>query len=179
MSEVVAIIPARGGSKGILRKNMIQLCGKPLIAWSIEAAKAAKSVHRIVVSTDDTEISAIAQEYGAEVVLRPAEISGDEAASETALLHVLNHLRETEGYKPDLVVFLQATSPCRKAGTIDDLVENLKKSQADSCFSTCTEHFTGRWRISDDGIPHPVNFELSNRPRRQDYPIEYLENGSI
>ena len=80
----LAIIPARGGSKGILRKNVIPLCGKPLVAWSIEAARQAARVDRVVVSTDDPEIAGIARQWGAEAVIRPAEISGDTASSEAA-----------------------------------------------------------------------------------------------
>src|SRR3954467_12096692 len=113
MSGVLAIIPARGGSKGIPRKNVRPFLGKPLLAHTIEHARLAPSVTRVVVSTDDAEIAAIAGRHGAEVVTRPADISGDVAGSEAALRHVLDHLEAAERYEPDLVVFLQATSPLR------------------------------------------------------------------
>ena len=122
---VLAIIPARGGSKGIPRKNVRPLLGRPLLAHSIEHARQAPSVTRVVVSTDDAEIAAVARRFGAEVVDRPAEISGDAASSESALLHVLDHLRDAEGYEPDLVVFLQATSPLRRPGDVQGAIETL------------------------------------------------------
>jgi len=111
MKAILALIPARGGSKGIPHKNIRLLNGKPLIAYTIEQAQQTPAITRVVVSTDDAEIAGVAQKYGAEVVWRPAGLSGDTATSESALLHALDHLRDTEGYEPDLVVFLQATSP--------------------------------------------------------------------
>lgn len=177
--QVLAIIPARGGSKGIPRKNVRLLAGKPLIAHTIEHARQARSVSRVVVSTDDDEIAAVSEQYGAEVVRRPAEISGDKAPSELALLHALDYLQQAENYEPDLVAFLQATSPCRLPQDIDGAVRTVLQHGADSVFSACPEHFTGRWRISEDGTAFPVNFELGCRPMRRDYPVEYLENGSI
>ncbi len=177
--SILAIIPARGGSKGIPRKNLRLLAGKPLVAHSIEHARQARRVSRVVVSTDDPEIAAVSEQYGAEVVWRPAELATDTAPSESALRHVLDYLDENEGYQPDLVVFLQATSPCRLPQDIDGAVQTLLERQADSVFSACAEHFTGRWRVNPDGTALPLNFEPGRRPRRQEYPIEYLENGSI
>jgi len=155
------------------------LAGKPLIAHSIEQAQQARTVDRVTVSTDDPEIGAVAEQYGAEVIWRPKEISGDQASSELALLHALDELQRTEAYEPDLVVFLQATSPCRLPEDIDGAVQTLVGGNADSVFSACAEHFTGRWQIRGDRTALPVNFELGRRPMRQDYPVEYLENGSI
>jgi YrbI family 3-deoxy-D-manno-octulosonate 8-phosphate phosphatase len=177
--HILAIIPARGGSKGIPRKNVLPLAGRPLIAHSIAQALASRQVTRVVVSTDDAEIAAAARVAGAEVVVRPAEISGDTAASESALLHVLDTLQAHEGYLPDLVVFLQATSPVRLPADIDGAIDTLLRERADSVFSACAEHFTGRWRRAADGTATPVNFAPGRRPRRQEYPVEYLENGSI
>ena len=91
--KAVAIIPARGGSKGLPRKNALPLCGKPLIAWTIESARAARSIERVVVSTDDPEIARVSEAFGAEVVWRPAEMSSDLSPSEHALLHALRELR--------------------------------------------------------------------------------------
>ncbi len=113
-SEILAIIPARGGSKGIPRKNLQLLAGRPLLAHTVGGGLAASTVTRVVVSTDDDEIAAVAGALGAEVVHRPAEISGDTASPSRPSLHVLDHLRDTEGYEPELVVFLQATSPIRR-----------------------------------------------------------------
>lgn len=178
VGEVVAIIPARGGSKGILRKNLLQLGGHPLLAWSICAARKARHVTRVIVSTDDEEIAEVSRRYGADVVMRPAEISGDKASSEAALLHVLEQLAQQEEH-PELLVFLQATSPIRQGRDVDGAIEQLLSEQADSCFSACSEHFTGRWQRNVDGSVEPVNFQPGMRPMRQDYPTQYLENGSI
>lgn len=178
VGEVVAVIPARGRSKGIPRKNLLPLRGHPLLAWSIGAARKARWVTHVIVSTDDEEIADTARLYGADVIMRPAEISGDKAASEEALLHVLEQL-EQQGRRPGLLVFLQATSPIREGQDVDGAIAQLLNAQADSCFSACVEHFTGRWRQSTDGCVSPVNFKPDARPMRQDYPIEYLENGSI
>ncbi len=177
--NVLGIIPARGGSKGLPRKNLKLLAGKPLIAWSIEAALESDSVNRLVVSTDDDEIAYVAEQFGAEVIRRPSELAGDKASSEPALLHTLDLLMEGEEYEPELVVFLQATSPCRSANDIESALSLLVQGGYDSVFSACAEHFTGRWRLDVDGCAHPLNFDPANRPRRQDYPFEYLENGSI
>ena len=110
--KVLCIIPARGGSKGIPRKNLYPLSGKPLLAYSIEDALETESINRVVVSTDDPAIADVAERYGAEVVRRPSEISGDTATSESALLHVLDHLGDTESYEPDLIVFSRPRRRC-------------------------------------------------------------------
>jgi YrbI family 3-deoxy-D-manno-octulosonate 8-phosphate phosphatase len=177
--EVIAIIPARGGSKGIFRKNVRLLAGKPLVVHSIISAKNAQSVSRVVVSTDDREIETMSLSNGAEVVKRPREISTDDASSEAALIHVLDTLEQRDGYVPELVVFLQPTSPFRLAEDIDGTVDALLVGKADSAFSSCIEHFTGRWRESENGTMAPLNFKPCDRPRRQEYPMEYLENGSV
>lgn len=104
----LAIIPARGGSTGIPRKNLLPLAGKPLLAHTIEQARRANSVAHLVVSTNDTEIGAVAQAYGAEVVWRPAAISGDDAGSEAALLHVLDTLQHGKETLPELIIFFSA-----------------------------------------------------------------------
>src|SRR5262245_16604424 len=140
---MIAVIPARGGSKGIPRKNVKLLAGKPLLAHPILHAKHAPAVTRIVVSTDDEEIVAVSREWGAEVVPRPPEISGDRASSESALLHTLDYLKRKEGYEPNLVLFLQATSPLRAPHDIPRAIGTLKREGADSLFSACrVEGFT-------------------------------------
>lgn len=175
--KILAIIPARGGSKGIPRKNVRLLAGKPLVAHTIEHACQARSVDRVVVSTDDPEIAVVSEQYGAEVVWRPAEISGDTASSESALLHTLVFLEQTEGYRPDLVVFLQCTSPIRRPEDIDQAVQTLLDEDADSLLSVVPfHHFI--WRLVDDQ-GQPVDYDYRHRPRRQDRQPEYMENGSI
>ncbi|MGO8676698.1 MAG: cytidylyltransferase domain-containing protein [Limisphaerales bacterium] len=176
--NALVIIPARGGSKGIPRKNIKLLAGKPLVAHSILHARQTPSVTRTVVSTDDEEIAAVARHWGAEVVPRPADISGDNASSESALLHALDWLKETDGYEPELVVFLQATSPLRRPADIEQAIQSLLREQADSLFAACLVHgFV--WRCAQ-GEARPVNYDPVERPRRQDLAEEFLEeNGSI
>jgi YrbI family 3-deoxy-D-manno-octulosonate 8-phosphate phosphatase len=177
MSEILAIIPARGGSKGIPRKNVRSFLGSPLLAHSIRHAQQAPSVTRVVVSTDDMEIAAAARRYAAEVVLRPAHLSGDEAPSEAAISHVLDDLQSREGYEPALVVFLQATSPLRRPGDVQAAIEMLMREGADSLFSACPAHgFV--WRIHGNQLT-PLTYDYHHRPRRQDIGQDFIENGSI
>ncbi|MEK6900492.1 MAG: acylneuraminate cytidylyltransferase family protein, partial [Nanoarchaeota archaeon] len=119
--KIVAIIPARGGSKRIPRKNIKLLAGKPLIAYTIEAAKRSASLDRIFVSTEDEEIAKVASYYGAEIIKRPDILATDNATTESVLCHAVNNL-EKEGYFPELVVLLQPTSPLRGSYIIDKAV---------------------------------------------------------
>ena len=177
--NILCIIPARGGSKGIPRKNIIPVAGKPMIAWSIQSALAATTINRLIVSTDDDEIATVSESYGAEIIRRPPELANDTASSESALQHALDELAAREQYEPDLVVFLQATSPYRLVTDIDGAVNLLLQNNYDSLFSASAEHFTGRWRLDEAGRARPLNFDPANRPRRQERGLEYLENGSI
>ena len=175
--EVLALIPARAGSKGIPRKNLQTVAGRPLLAHSIRAARETPAITRVVVSTDDPEIGRVAREYGAEVLWRPAGISGDTASSESALLHALSHLQHDEAYTPDLVVFLQATSPLRQFADIQNAINTLINEQADSLFSACPLHgFV--WRRNGRELVS-YTYDYRARRRRQDAPIDLQENGSI
>ena len=176
--EALAAIPARGGSKGIPRKNILPLAGKPLIAHTIEQAHRAANVTRVAVSTDDPEIAAVSGRYGAEVIRRPAEISGDGASSESALLHALDHLREAEQYEPDIVVFLQCTSPLTLAEDIDGTVGALLGRNADSALAVTPFHYF-LWRENEDGNAHGINHHKSVRPLRQEREPQFLETGAI
>jgi N-acylneuraminate cytidylyltransferase len=175
--EIVALIPARGGSKGIARKNVRMIAGRPLLAHTTVAAHETPVITRVVVSTDDAEIGRVAREYGGEVIWRPPEISGDTASSESALLHALTQLRQEEGYTPDLVVFLQPTSPLRQPQDIQSAVETLAQEGADSLFSACVQQgFVWRRRERDLAS---LTYDYLARPRRQDAPEDLMENGSI
>lgn len=124
LMEILAIIPARGGSKGVPGKNIKQIAGKPLIAWTIGAAKESKHVTRVIVSTDDSEIAAVARKHGAEVpFMRPEQIAGDMSTDVEFLTHALETLKVTEGYEPDIVVNLRATAPLTTADDIDRGIE--------------------------------------------------------
>jgi CMP-N-acetylneuraminic acid synthetase len=157
LKEILAIIPARGGSKGVSRKNVLPLAGKPLIVHSIEQAQQSKYISRIVVSTDDSEIAAAAVNAGADVIWRPPEISGDGASSESALIHTLQHLDESEGYRPDMLVFLQCTSPLTRTIDIDGTIESMLDKGADTALAVIPFHYF-LWKYNRDqdaiGINH-------------------------
>ncbi len=178
MSEkTICIIPARGGSKGVPGKNLKALAGRPLIAHSIIHAMEARSVDTVYVSSDCDKILAVAAEYGARSIARPPDISGDTASSESALAHGLAYL-SAEGIAPELVVFLQCTSPLRSAGDIDNAVATLRQQKADSLLSVTASH-RFLWQQNSDGTAASLNYDYRHRPRRQDMAKQYMENGSI
>ena len=175
--DCLAIIPARGGSKGIPRKNILPLAGKPLIAYNIEQAQRSRYISRLVVSTDDAEIAEVARQYGAEVVWRPTEISGDAASSESALLHVLESLRQEEGYRPEVLVFLQCTSPLTLAEDIDGTVQALLDQDADNALAVIPFHYF-LWRQAEKDATG-INHDKRIRPLRQEREPQYLETGAV
>ena len=176
-ADILGVIPARGGSKRIPRKNLVQVAGMPLVCHSIRHLACARCVTRVVVSTDDAGIAEVSRRHGAEVVMRPGELSGDAASSESAVLHVLDRLKDQEGFEPKLVVFLQATSPVRRAADIDLAVEQLERERADSLFSACRSNKL-LWRATVEG-PLPLNYDFRLRRREQEMAPQYRENGSI
>ena len=178
MSATVAIIPARGGSKGIPRKNLVEVCGKPLIAWSILQAKNAHHVDSVWVTSDDDEILAVADSFGARPIRRPAEISGDQASSESAWLHALEAI-EAQGIVIDLVVAMQATSPIRESSDLDGGLQTLREHGYDSLLSVAEVEDFFTWRIGDKGGAESVNYDYRDRKRRQQIEKRYLENGSF
>ncbi len=176
--ETLAIIPARGGSKGIPRKNVHLLAGKPLIAHTIEHVRQARCVSRVFVSTDDSEIAAVSEQYGAEVIRRPVEISGDAASSESALLHSLEHLQQTQGYQPDLLAFLQCTSPLTLPEDINGTVQILLDENADSALAVTPFHYF-LWRRDRLGHAIGINHDSRKRPLRQEREPQFLETGAV
>ncbi|MBF0531655.1 MAG: acylneuraminate cytidylyltransferase [Candidatus Omnitrophica bacterium] len=174
--RVIAIIPARGGSKSIPQKNIFSFCGKPLLAWSIEQAKQSECVGEVYVSTNDAGIAQVAQAYGAQIIWRPEELSGDTASSETAIEHALQQIEQTQ--KVDLVVFLQATSPVRLKTDIDLAMRHFHALQADSLFSAAEVTDFCLWKKADDRF-ESFSFDYQARGQRQTRPPLYLENGSI
>lgn len=158
--EVLAIVPARGGSKSIPRKNVRLVNGKPLIAWSIEHGLQARTITRVICTTDDDEIAEVAKQFGADVPFRrPASISGDLAVDFEFHLHALEWLRDNEGYNPDLVVQLRPTHPIRRSVTLDRAVELLAAHpEADSLRAVRKAVFTPykMWRLGEDGFLSPL-----------------------
>lgn len=176
MTEIVAVIPARGGSKGVARKNVRRVGGVPLVARAIVAARATASVDRVIVSTDDPEIAAVAEEWGAQVVHRPAALAGDDASSESALLHALDVL-EDAGVHAGIVVFVQATSPFIDPRDIDVAVELIRANEHDCVFSA-VETYGFLW-TAEEGAASGVNHDPTARLRRQDRDPQYLETGAF
>lgn len=181
----VAIVPARGGSKGIPGKNVTPFLGRPLITHTIAQADAADSIDRTYVSTDDAEIADASREAGARVIDRPAGIAGDRSPTEEALAHAMEVLRG-DGLEPEVVSLLQCTSPLRRPGDVDATVE-LVEDEYDSALTACADHsfFWEREATGEGGdeegerAARPINYDPAARPMRQEMADRYRENGSV
>ena len=149
-----------------------------MIAWTIEQAKSSKYIDNIIVSTDDEKIMEIATSLNVDIIKRPKNISGDNATSESALLHAMDSFKKKNNFKLDAIVFLQATSPLRKKDDIDDAIDYFFSSKADSLFSATSPDDLTLWN-NENGIWESINFDYKNRTRRQDMKKNYIENGSI
>jgi len=183
---VLGLITARGGSKSIPRKNIVQLAGKPLIAWTIVAALEASSLSRVIVSTDDAEIAQVSREWGAEApFMRPVEFAQDDSPHIDVILHAVEWLMSHESYCPDYVMLLQPTSPLRTAQDIETAIRLAVEKKAESVISVCETHQHPYLitRITEDGAlvdfmsgaPEPGTSSI----RRQDMPPAYFVNGAI
>ena len=172
MTEILALIPARGGSKGIPRKNIRSFAGHPLIAWSIAAAKQSERVRRVIVSTDDEEIASVSRELGAETpFLRPAELAQDKTTDLPVFEHALEWLEENEGYHPEIMVQLRPTSPIRPKGLLDHAIRILLEHEDADCVRGVVpagQNPFKMWRFDGaekpmkpllevEGIPEPYN----------------------
>lgn len=178
---VLAIIPARGGSKGIPRKNIKDLCGKPLIAWTIVEALKSKYIDRLIVSTEDEEIANISKKYGAEVpFLRPTELAKDDTPGVEPLLHCINWSKDNQNYYPNYVFTLQCTSPFRKTKHIDEALEQLVELNGDSIIGVCKSEASPYWmkRIENGKLKDFIE-NSKTYTRRQDLPTIYRLNGAI
>lgn len=172
----LAIIPARGGSKRLPRKNILKLAGKPLIAWTIEAAKSSKYIDKVVVTSDDKEILDLSSRFGVDVILRPAELASDDSSSFDAIKHAID---STSNY--DYVILLQPTSPLRTGTNIDESIELLYKKGADGVVSVTEMDHSPLWANT-----LPENHSMENflrdevlGKRSQELPIYYRLNGAI
>ncbi|MDP2692338.1 MAG: acylneuraminate cytidylyltransferase family protein [bacterium] len=177
---MIAIIPARGGSKGLPGKNIKLLNGKPLIAYTIEAALKAKHVHRVILSTDDIDIADTAKKYGAEVpFMRPETLATDNALAIDVYKYTLNRLSETEGSIISEFIVLQPTSPLRTVTDIDNAITLFKEKDADSVISFCQEHHPIKWHkyVTPEGKLESI-FENTIGNRQSEKPT-YFPNGAI
>lgn len=176
MTCTLAVIPARGGSKGILRKNLQPVAGKPLLVWTVEQALATPGLE-VVVSTEDAEIAEVARRAGAEVVDRPAELAQDTTATEPVVEHAIDVLTG-QGRRPDQVMLLQATSPLRLPGTLARALDEFAASGADSMVGVVPEPIF----IWQKEPRVRAFYPYQNRPRRQDMTpdqLRYRETGSL
>lgn len=182
--RALGVIPARGGSKSIPRKNLVELCGRPLIVYTFEATQGSCLLDRVILSTDDEEIAMLGREYGIEVpFLRPADLARDDTPTLPAIQHAVRYLEETEDYQPSYVVILQPTSPLRQAHDIDEALELLVESGADSVVSVVEvpHNFNpvSVMRTAEDGRLEPyLQPESGWILRRQDKPVVYARNGA-
>lgn len=198
--ETLALIPARGGSKSIPRKNLMQVAGRPLLSYSIETAAACPSITRIIVSTDDAEIAQVARAWGAEIIMRPPEFATDESPDIDAFAHALHELWDNEGYVPQLVVHLRPTYPVRTVARVEEAIALLRNNpRADSVRSVSLAKQTPykMWRIGAGELvpiieptPHKVGIAAeANRGThyfkehysmpRQTLPPVYHQNGYV
>ena len=172
----LAIIPARGGSKRLPRKNVLDLSGKPLIAYSIEAGLKSKYISKVVVSSDDKEILQVSQNFGADIIKRPDELASDTATTFDAIEHTIKSLE-----KYDYIVLLQPTSPLRNEKHIDEAIELLELKKADAIISVCETDHSPLWCniLNEDlSMTNFLSKELLNK-RSQDLPLFYRLNGAI
>lgn len=177
---MIALIPARGGSKGLPGKNIKILKDKPLIAYAIESALKAKSIKRVIVSTDDLEIAKVAKSYGAEVpFLRPKRLATDDASAIDVYLHFISYMDEQEQDISDFIV-LQPTSPFRTAKHIEEAIDLYKEKNADSVISYCPENHPVKWHkyVSEEGRFEEI-FDKVKIANRQEERISYYPNGAI
>jgi N-acylneuraminate cytidylyltransferase len=177
VTRAVAIIPARGGSRGIPRKNVVDFCGRPLVAWSVLQALSASRISGTYVSSDSREILDVAVAFGAKPIERPASLAGDRASSESAWRHALDEIEATDG-PVDLIVGMQPTSPVREASDLDAALEQFEREDCDSMLSCCELADFFLWANPGDG-PRGINHDYQHRKLRQVIDTHYLENGSF
>lgn len=180
--NILSIIPARGGSKGIPRKNIVALAGKPLIAWTIEASLQSRLISRTIVSSDDNDIIAVSKKFGAETMKRPKYLAKDTSPTEPTIVHVINQLKIKENYQPDFIVLLQATSPLRGHSDIDAALSILLKDTNSSALISVYElqhHPFKSFMYGPSGyLRGIINNKYPFMPR-QSLPQVFMPNGAI
>lgn len=185
--KILGVITARGGSKGIPRKNIKDLKGQPLMAYTIKAAQESGIFDRIIISTDDAEIAEVAKKYGVEVLfMRPTELAQDATPHLPVMQHAVKWLQDNENYQPDFVSILQPTAPLRQSWHLKEALDLLIKREADSVFGVVEipNHFSPYWAVVEDKnglgqlfIGQPIKQRIT---RRQDFPQKvYVNNGAM
>ena len=178
MPNTIAIILARGGSKGIPKKNIMNFCGRPLIAWSIECAKNATGISSVWISSDSNEILKIAKKYGANTIRRPRSLATDKATSVSAYLHAIEKIQSKIGII-DAVVAVQVTSPVREPKDIEVGIREFYNSGYDSMFSAAKIGDFYIWKMTKRKRLLSINYNYKKRLRRQDFEEQFVENGSF
>jgi len=177
MKNIVCIILARGGSKAIPKKNLINFCGKPLLTWSIDQAKNTRNISSIWVSSDDDKILKLAKKNGVNIIKRPKSLSTSKSSSVSGWIHAINYIEKNE--KPiDMVVALQVTSPVREPKDIEKGIKIFFEKKLDSLFSAAIIGDFYIWKIINSKYKS-INYNYKKRPRRQEFPDQYVENGSF
>lgn len=176
--NTVAIVLARGGSKGIPGKNIIDFCGLPLMAWTIKNCIEG-GADSVWVSSDADDILAVGEKFGANPIKRPYDIAGDFATSESAWLHAIQHIEAAGKAKIDWVLAPQVTSPLREATDVRNGIHAAHSGEFDSLFSCSVAEDLFFWQRDASGTLDSVNYDWRNRKRRQDIPKQYIENGSF
>tara|TARA_B110001450_G_scaffold252654_2_gene274810 strand:- start:125 stop:820 length:696 start_codon:yes stop_codon:yes gene_type:complete len=177
MKKIIAIIPAREGSQGIKNKNIIDICGKPLIAWSILHANQAKEIDSVWVTSDGDDILDIAMQYGAKAIKRPKNLSSSTASSESAWIHAVNEVEKEIG-EVEAVIGMQPTSPIREAVDLSNAVNFFYENNFDSLLTVSEIEDYFIWEESNNG-PKALNYNEGNRMPRQEIKKSFLENGSF
>ncbi len=182
ISGIMGLVTARGGSKGVPGKNIKPLASRPLIAWSIEAAKRSRGLERVIVSTDDEKIARVARKWGADApFIRPDYLARDDSPHIDVVVHAIEWMKEYRDYSPEYIMLLQPTSPLRTVDDIDAAIRIARKNDAESVISVCESpaHPYKIRKISGDGLLSDFVEKPNGYLRRQDLPAAYFENGAI
>ena len=175
--KILSIIPARGGSKGIPKKNLVKINKKPLLFYTVNASLNSKLINKTIVSSDNEKILQYAKKLGTEIIKRPKKFASDTAQQESVINHVLKNLEKNEKYIPDIIVLLQNTSPLRTSKHIDESLKQFFSEECDSMLSVYNTHKLF-WKIKN-GKSISISYNPLKRPRRQEMKGEFVENGSI
>ncbi len=181
LPKILAIIPARGGSKGIPKKNLVPLLGKPLIAWTIQAARESKYIDRIVVSSDSQEILAVAKKIGAEIIARPKPLAADHVVAALVVEHALSYLKNRENYQPEIIAYLQPTSPLRSTFDLNQAISLFLKKKARALISVFAvdNKYLKAFALNQDGYLQGVSKPEIQFGNRQSAPPLFMPNGAI